>query len=174
MLQSQSICTWFRARGELDGGIPFVRNHPVHRRPANADGGGNRARGLAAGVHALCQLSFLLIERLGRPMCCPRARRASRAADRRSRPNSNSSSAKLERTPATMRPKEFDVSMPSRRERSTTPRSPSSRMVGKTSVPPCTLLDRRTKATERRRTDYSNWLEQTQTVTSDNERWREQ
>ena len=36
------------------------------------------------------------------------------------------------------------------------------------------LVDRRTKATERRRRDYLNWHEQTQTVTSDNERWREQ
>ena len=71
---------------------------------------------------------------LGRPMDCPRAFRASRAAARRSRPSSNSNSAKLASTPATIRPVAFDVSMPSRRERSTIPRSPSSRMVAMTSA----------------------------------------
>ena len=36
------------------------------------------------------------------------------------------------------------------------------------------LVDRRTKATERRRRNYLNWQEQTHTATSDTERWREQ
>jgi ATP-dependent exoDNAse (exonuclease V) alpha subunit len=36
------------------------------------------------------------------------------------------------------------------------------------------LVDRRTKATDRRRKDYLNWREQTHTMTSDTERWREQ
>jgi hypothetical protein len=36
------------------------------------------------------------------------------------------------------------------------------------------LVDRRTTATERRRRDYLNWHEQTQTGTPDTERWREQ
>jgi hypothetical protein len=35
------------------------------------------------------------------------------------------------------------------------------------------LVDRRTKATERRRRNYLNWREQTRTAASDNERWRE-
>lgn len=70
----------------------------------------------------------------GRPMDCPRARRASRAAVRRSLPSSNSSSARLARTPATMRPEACDVSMPSRSDRSTIPRSPRSRMVVITSA----------------------------------------
>jgi hypothetical protein len=70
----------------------------------------------------------------GRPMCWPRARRASRAAARRSRPSSNSSSAKLARTPATIRPVAFEVSMPSRRDLRTMSRSRSSRIVVSTSA----------------------------------------
>ena len=58
---------------------------------------------------------------------CPRARRASRAAVRRSRPNSSSNSARLANTPATIRPVALDVSIPSRSERSTMSRSPNSR-----------------------------------------------
>ena len=90
----------------------------VHRRPAHAESGRNRARRLTAGVHALRQ-SWLCFasSALGRPMCCPRTRRASRAAARRSRPSSSSSSARLASTPATMRPVALDVSMPSRSER---------------------------------------------------------
>jgi hypothetical protein len=57
----------------------------------------------------------------------PRARRASRAAARRSLPNSSSSSARLASTPATSRPAAVELSMPSRRERKTTSRSRSSR-----------------------------------------------
>jgi hypothetical protein len=40
----------------------------------------------------------------GRPMDCPRARRASRPAERRSRPSSNCNSVRLARTPATSAP----------------------------------------------------------------------
>ena len=36
------------------------------------------------------------------------------------------------------------------------------------------LVEHRTKATQRRRRDYSNWQEQTQTVTTDAERWTQQ
>ena len=36
------------------------------------------------------------------------------------------------------------------------------------------LVDSRAKARERRQRGYSNWQQQTQTVKSDNERWREQ
>ena len=71
---------------------------------------------------------------LGRPIDCPRARRASRAAARRSRPSSSSSSANEARTPATMRPDAFDVSIPSRSDRNTIPRSPRSRIVVMTSA----------------------------------------
>jgi len=71
---------------------------------------------------------------LGRPIDCPRARRASRAAARRSRPSSSSSSANEARTPATMRPDAFDVSIPSRSDRNTIPRSARSRMVVMTSA----------------------------------------
>ena len=71
---------------------------------------------------------------LGRPMAWPRARRASRAADLRSRPSSSSSSARLARTPATIRPVALEVSMPSRKERRTMPGSPSSRIVVITSA----------------------------------------
>ena len=67
---------------------------------------------------------FDLSRAFGRPTDRPRARRASRAAVRRSRPNSNSSSAKLASTPATIRPVALEVSMPSRSERSTMLRSP--------------------------------------------------
>jgi hypothetical protein len=50
---------------------------------------------------------------LGRPMCWPRARRASRGAVRRCLPSSSSISARLARTRATIRPVAFDVSIPS-------------------------------------------------------------
>jgi hypothetical protein len=69
----------------------------------------------AAEHHRLYALWTVALSALGRPMDCPRARRASRAAVRRSRPNSNSSSARLANTPATIRPVAFDVSIPSRR-----------------------------------------------------------
>lgn len=70
----------------------------------------------------------------GRRIDWPRARRASREAVRRSLPSSNSSSARLASTPATMRPAAFDVSMPSRSDRNTIPLSPRSRMVVITSA----------------------------------------
>jgi Pyridoxamine 5'-phosphate oxidase len=47
--------------------------------------------------------AFLSSSTFGRPICCPRARRASRAAARRSQPSSSSSSARLASTPATLR-----------------------------------------------------------------------
>jgi hypothetical protein len=49
-------------------------------------------------------------------------------------PSSNSSSAKLASTPATIRPAALDVSIPSRNDRNAMPRSPSSRMVTITSA----------------------------------------
>jgi hypothetical protein len=67
----------------------------------------------------MTKAAFFLSSALGRPMCCPRARRASRAAVRRSRPSSSSSSARLARTPATIRPVALEVSIPSRNDRRT-------------------------------------------------------
>jgi hypothetical protein len=59
---------------------------------------------LTASVHPLRQTGILRIERLGPSDVLPACPTASRAADRRSQPNSNSSSARLARTPATNRP----------------------------------------------------------------------
>lgn len=70
----------------------------------------------------------------GRPMFCPRARCASRAAARRSRPSSSSSSAKLAIQPATIRPVALEVSIPSRNDLRTMSRSRSSRIVVMTSA----------------------------------------
>ena len=55
-------------------------------------------------------------------MDCPRARRASRRGTTFTA-QLHSSSARLAKTPATIRPVAFEVSIPSRRERSTIPRS---------------------------------------------------
>ena len=70
----------------------------------------------------------------GRPIGRPRAFRAALAAARRSRPSSNSNSASDASTPATMRPVALEVSMPSRSDRSTIPRSRRSRIVVITSA----------------------------------------
>jgi hypothetical protein len=57
----------------------------VHRRPAHAEG---VAIVLADSLFAcirMAKAAFFSSSALGRPMCCPRERRASRAAARRSR-----------------------------------------------------------------------------------------
>ena len=65
--------------------------------------------------------AFLSSSTFGRPICCPRARRASRAAARRSRPSSSSSSARLASTPATLRGVEIPLSPVSKTTFETTP-----------------------------------------------------
>lgn len=58
--------------------------------------------------------TFSSVSAFGRPMDRSRARRASRDTVRRALPSSDSSSARLVRTPGTMRSVAFDVLMPSR------------------------------------------------------------
>jgi hypothetical protein len=57
----------------------------VYRCTAHAEGVGNRARRFPLRCIRCARAAFVSSSTLGRPMCCPRARRASHAAARRSR-----------------------------------------------------------------------------------------
>lgn len=62
--------------------------HGLHNRPAYSKCCRDRAGPFPLACIRLASTAFFSSSTLGRPMCCPRARRASRAAARRSKPSS--------------------------------------------------------------------------------------
>lgn len=114
--------------------VGLLRENAVGGCPAYSKRGRNRARRFTARVHPLRQRHFRLVERLGTPnelaACAtriPGCRAALLAKFQLKLSKAGEDSGHI-------RPEAFAVSMPSRNDRSTIPRSPRSRIVVITSA----------------------------------------